>query len=203
MNTFAAIDFETSYGNNACAVGICVVNNLKIEDEHYFLIKPQNPYFSPYNIEVHGITPHDVENKPTFDELWGKLKPLLENRMVVAHNAPFDMSVLQANLGMYQITHPEFDFLCTVSIARRLWKQLPNHKLNTLAGFFNFKFKHHNAIDDAIVCAKVAIEALKMKDLHTLYQLAESLKIKAGSFSYPFGFEKQQKLTVTKKDKSE
>lgn len=193
MASFTSVDFETSCAREACAIGVCVVENNEIVSKHYELIKPPSMYFNPHTVAVHGITAYDVEDKPQFDELWGKLKPLFDNRMVVAHNAPFDMGVLKANLAAYQITHPEFEFLCTLSLSRRLWKELPNHRLNTMADMLGVEFQHHNAIDDALVCAKLAIEILRKTGEEKFDDLATSLDIKPGQFSYPFGFEKQTK----------
>jgi len=42
MLSFVAIDFETAIKHHICAVGIVTVENSKIFDEFYSLIKPPN-----------------------------------------------------------------------------------------------------------------------------------------------------------------
>lgn len=94
---FTAIDFETANEkrNSACSLGITRVENNKIVDRKYFLIKPPEMRFVPQNIWIHNIYPEDVENADTFDKIWPKIKDYFEEELVIAHNASFDMSVLR------------------------------------------------------------------------------------------------------------
>ena len=153
---FSAIDFETANANRAsiCAVGAVRVEGGKIVDEIHRLINPCC-VFSPLNIAVHGINPFDVRFSPRFDQLFGEIKPFLEG-VVVAHNAPFDMSCLCAALEKYDIAPPDFDYLCTLSISRKAARELPCHRLDFLAKHYRLgAFNHHNALDDAKMCAKI------------------------------------------------
>ena len=45
-----------------------------------------------------AIGPEDVEDAPDFAGIWPELEKRLAGRIVVAHNAQFDMSVLRASL---------------------------------------------------------------------------------------------------------
>ncbi|WP_311408713.1 exonuclease domain-containing protein, partial [Liquorilactobacillus uvarum] len=98
---FVALDFETANfkRNSACSIALTVVRNDHIVDEFYSLINPQVP-FNQRNIQIHGIRPEDVSNAPTFLELWPHLSPLFApNKLIVAHNATFDCSVLKNTLA--------------------------------------------------------------------------------------------------------
>lgn len=101
-----SIDFETAnkYRNSPCAIGLVVANEHGITDEFYSLINPLMD-FDPYNVYVHGITERDVEDAPTFDELWPKISDYISNSLVVAHNASFDMSVLRYTLDRIGRAH--------------------------------------------------------------------------------------------------
>lgn len=179
---YTVIDFETanSKRSSACALGIVVVEDGKIIDELAFMIRPKDNYFASMNIGIHGIRPEDVEDEPEFDELYHLIfKKYLENQLVVAHNASFDMSVLRACLTEYDIPFPELDYLCTVKIAQRMWPDLPKHTLDVVSDYLNFKFKHHDAFDDARACANILIKSTKALNLEPI-QLAEQLKIKVG-----------------------
>ena len=117
--------------------------------------------FSPDNIRIHGITPDQVRDKPKFDALWDRVRPHLEGRILVAHYAVFDTRVLRSLLKTYDLEPPRATYACTVEISRKVWPDLPNHKLDTVAAFLGFSFRHHQALDDARACAFIVCEAAK------------------------------------------
>ncbi len=158
---FVSIDFETANEkrHSPCAVGLVVANEHKIIDEFYSLINPMMS-FSGFNIGIHGITENDVQEAPTFAELWPQLNNYLSNNLVIAHNASFDMSVIRNTLDYFQLPYPEMEYLCTVNISKKIWPHLQNHKLNTLASHHKINFEHHHALEDARVAAKVFMKAL-------------------------------------------
>lgn len=160
MIDFCAIDFETATHerHSACELGISVVENGMIVQTKTWLIKPPSfPYFHPRNIDVHGITPAEVANAPTFDEIWYEAEKLLYGNFFVAHNASFDASVLRGCLDYYGIFKPKMDYLCSIQVAKKSWKNIPKYGLKSLAEAHQIKFNHHRAGDDAEVCAKIAL----------------------------------------------
>src|SRR5665647_702207 len=97
---FIAIDFETAHANYPCEIGLSKVVNGQIVDSKSWLIKPACfPYMNPWNQKVHGISAANVAKSLTFDEHWAELKLWLEDSIMVAHNAAFDMRVLRAALA--------------------------------------------------------------------------------------------------------
>lgn len=180
---YTVIDFETanSRRNSACAIGLVVVEDGQVIEERAYLIQPHDMIFEGMNIAIHGIRPEDVVDAPTFDELYLEvLKPYLENQLVVAHNASFDISVLRACLSLFNIPFPTLDYLCTVKVAQKCWEYLPRHSLDVVSKFLGFEFKHHDAYDDARACANVLIKAAEEKKITSPYHLAECLGIKMG-----------------------
>ncbi|MBE6047848.1 MAG: DNA polymerase III subunit epsilon [Clostridium sp.] len=170
---FTAIDFETANEkrNSACSIGITRVENNKIIDEKYFLIKPPEMRFLPQNIWIHNIYPEDVKDSKTFDEIWPEIKDYFEEELIIAHNASFDLSVLRNLLDTYNIEYPYLKYACTVILGQNHIEDVKNHKLNTLAEYVGHEFKHHHAGEDATACAKIMIylcETLGIKDLLTL-----------------------------------
>lgn len=164
--TFAAIDFETADAkrDSACAVAVVRVEDGEIVDSLYRLVQPPRSKFSPFCVRVHNIHWKDVENEPVFSEIWPEFTPLFRGvDFVAAHNASFDRSVLSACLaaaGMPAVTER---FLCTVKLARQVWPNLENHKLNTVSGHLGISLNHHHAGSDAEACARIAIEGLKIQ----------------------------------------
>lgn len=185
MLNFVAIDFETAnkYANSACSLAVVTVENGEITKRGYSLIKPPFMQFDEECIAIHEILPKDVMDKPTFDKLWPAIyENHLKGKLVIAHNAKFDIGVLRATLDHYNIKWPELDFTCTVKISKRVWPDLQNHKLNTLAAYLGYEFKHHYALDDAEICAQVAIAAAKKRGVQSMEQLLANIGLAKESF---------------------
>lgn len=185
MLDFTAIDFETatkSY-HSACSVAVVEVHGGEIADSFYTLIKPPGMRFLTENIDIHGITPQMVEEARDFAGVWPELEPYLRGRVVVAHNAPFDMGVLRASLAAHHLPPPQFYQCCTVQISRRVWPELPNHKLNTVGDFLSIAFHHHDALEDARTCAAIPVAAAKMRGARDMAELAEMLRVPIRPFA--------------------
>ncbi len=161
--SFNAIDFETAnhQRDSACQLGLVQVRNGEITQKFAWYIQPQPLHFLQSHIAIHGITPLEVANAPRFCELWDELEPLLEGEVLVAHNALFDVGVLRACLNSAGLRIPYHQFACTVAIARRTWFGYPSYSLKPLANRLGVHFKHHDALEDAVACAQIALAAAR------------------------------------------
>lgn len=181
MANFVAIDFETANEDktSACAIGIVKVEKFQITDTFYTLIRPPDLFFHSLNVDIHGINKEAVLKKPEFNELWEDILPFIEDHTLVAHNAPFDISVLDASLNYYGIKSPQFRSFCTLSIARKVWPRLPSYTLPFLADKLEIPLKghHHHASFDAYACAQIAIKACEKLEMDSLEELAGRLRI--------------------------
>ncbi len=67
---FVAIDFETANASRSsvCSMAAVTVENGRIVRSAYSLIRPPVLQFDFRNIQVHGIHPEQVLNKPTLDQ---------------------------------------------------------------------------------------------------------------------------------------
>lgn len=154
---YIVFDVETpNYRNDRMsALGVTVVENGAITGDYAFLINPQCG-FNYFNIQLTGITPQMVRDKPCFPELWPRLEPIFDSGVLVAHNAPFDMRVLAACLRDYGISwKPQVPYACTCRMSRKLLPDLPNHRLNTICGYLGIALEHHNAASDSHACAEL------------------------------------------------
>lgn len=156
---FTAIDFETATGqrNSACAIGIVTVKNGAITDEYYSLIQPPGNVYFGINIAVHGIRPQDTFHAPTFKELYPEIKAKLHNRTIVAHNEVFDRSVLRRTMEHYDLNYADLDLADRWECTMRIYKAkgyIP-YKLNSCCERLNIPLNHHEALSDAIGCAKL------------------------------------------------
>ena len=183
---FTAIDFETATSSftSACSLGWCVVSDNKIVERNEILIRPEPFEFNKNNIRIHGIKPEMVEDKPTFDKYWDLLRPDIENRVVIAHNASFDVRVLCCTLRMYGIEPPEFKYLCTVKLSQKAYPELESHKLNNLCDALGIRFHHHRAYDDAYACAMAFLRMADDYSLEDISEIEECFDMKCGEI-YP------------------
>ena len=160
--TFTAIDFETAHAQFPCEIGLCRVENGIVTETKSWLIKPACfPYMNPWNERVHGISSADLLHAKSFEELWSEILPYLEDQIVVAHNAAFDMGVLRASLAYYDLAVPWLEYFCSVSLSRKIWKSLPSHSLGALCEYHAIQFRHHRAGDDAKACALIVLKAFE------------------------------------------
>ena len=156
---FVAIDFETAnYAqDSACAIGLVKVAGGEIaETAVHFIRPPSRRFVFTY---IHGLTWDHVAEADDFGTLWPKLAPLLGGaKFIAAHNASFDRGVLNACCTRYGLMAPASPFRCTVQISRRAWNIYPT-KLSNVCRELGISLNHHEALSDAMACAKIVLAA--------------------------------------------
>lgn len=176
------IDFETanSCRCSACSVGIAIIENGRIIRSEGKLIKPHKQYrsFDPWNIEVHGIRPVDVVFAPEFNKIAPWLFKAMENALVIAHNASFDISVLQSVCKIYNIPCPSVTYFCTYQAAKKIWKNVASYKLDALCDHIGYQFKHHDAASDAKAAGFVLLKMMKEMNAKSPFDLASKINMK-------------------------
>ncbi|WP_317302611.1 3'-5' exonuclease [Acidaminococcus timonensis] len=161
MSGFTVFDVETPnhMSNRMSAIGITVIEGGMITDEFYSLVKPET-HFDYFNTQLTGISEETVWDAPTFPEVWTQIEPLMSDRLLVAHNAVFDMNVLKRCLHDYEIEwKPYARYICTVQMGRRLLPGM-SHKLNVLCDHYGICLDHHKADSDSRACAEILLRYL-------------------------------------------
>lgn len=186
---FVAIDFETANvsRSSVCQIGLAVLRDGAIVERRAWLVKPSPLEFSPWNVQVHGITEEQVRNAPSFDRAWRYIAPKLRNQSLVAHNASFDMGVLRSVLEQYNLQFPEVSYLCSLLIARRVWPEFQSHRLSVLTQVFGISNKHHDAGEDAVAVAKLLLKAASDVNAKSIEELADFCGITPGRL-FPGGY---------------
>ena len=182
MRKCVGIDFENANceSTSACSFGLVVLEDFKITEQHYWLIKPPTSYFKPEFIRIHGLQWNDVKDSPAFDEIWNEIEPYLSGSLLFAHNAGFDAGVLRSLVNFYHLPHQEMTYFDTLQLSKAAWKHLSSYKLNSLAEYMGKSFRHHNALEDARMCADIVIKLAderRVSDVAALVRLY-NLKIK-------------------------
>jgi len=162
-NRYIVFDVETPNFRNdrMSSIGVTVVENGEITEKYYSLVNPECE-FDRFNIELTKITPEMVKEKANFERIWIKLERIMDKGILVAHNAPFDMSVLAKCLKDYGIEwKPYVYYACTCAMGKVFIPGSPDHKLNTLCDRLNIRLMHHNAGSDSYAAAELLCHYLK------------------------------------------
>jgi DNA polymerase-3 subunit epsilon len=175
---FVCLDFETVNPSRVsiCAAGLAVFENGNLTETPYWLVRPPKGkgWFDEDFIECHGLTHLDVLDAPEFPAIAPEfLARLTRADIVIAHKADFDIEHLRATLDHFGLPRPEFDYVCTYQLARRVWPELENHQLSTLTAHIGYKFNHHHAQADAEAAGRVLLAMMKQVNASTPRELLQ------------------------------
>ena len=108
-------------------------------------------------MEVNHVTEKMVASKPPFSADKEEVSKLLGTGIVVAHNASFDLRVLEAE-GIY--IH---EWVCTMRVAKPLWPEFKAHRLQYLRYRLGIEIEAgaHEAEADVMVLQHVFDACLK------------------------------------------
>lgn len=146
-------DTETaSLEGGVCEIAIARINeNFEVVWEAQSLIDPERE-ITPSSMGIHHITNEMVRDEPTlsqFMELQGY--PFRRDELVVAgHNTDFDCRMVAAELPQL------YRKICTFRLARNLWPDNENHKLQTLRYQFRLDAgTAHRAMGDVLAAVNL------------------------------------------------
>ncbi|WP_433547624.1 TerD family protein [Streptomyces sp. CA-294286] len=115
-----------------------------------------NPGCAPGRIDIHGLTPERLSGAPTFDQVAGRIAAMLQNRVMVAHNAQFDYGFLAHEFARAGLSLPVARRLCTLSLNRQLDPPTTDLKLGTLSTHYGLPpLRAHDALDDTRTLAGI------------------------------------------------
>lgn len=175
-SAFVVFDLETTGlsedVNNIIEIGAVKVENGSITDRFGTFVNPCEPI--PQKItELTGINDEMVKDAPGIEEILPEFLKFCENAVLVAHNAKFDTGFIKKAMQRMGMDF-NFAWLDTLQLARCLYPELPNHKLNTLSKHMNILLEnHHRAVDDAKATADIFLKMLEELENREQTSLAE------------------------------
>jgi DNA polymerase III epsilon subunit family exonuclease len=190
--TFVIVDLETTGSSPKKGAAITEIGAVKVKSGQYLgnFESFVNPLTSipEYITQMTGITDLMLAKAPVIDEILPAFLEFAggaEQTIIVAHNAPFDLSFLKSAAKELDLDWPKYKTLDTVTIARQVLSKedVPNCKLSTLAQFFGTKTEpNHRALDDAKATTEILhglIERLGSFEVYTVDSLMEFAKTAA------------------------
>lgn len=160
---FVAIDVETANSDMAsiCQIGVAVFKQGTVVEEWSTLVDPED-YFDYMNMEIHGITPEDVEGQPTLPQVFDKLRTHLDGKITVCHTH-FDRRAVARALEKYELPTIAPTWLDSARVVRRTWPEFAQkgYGLGPVCEMLGYKFKHHDALEDAKAAGAILCAALK------------------------------------------
>ncbi|MBD3763638.1 MAG: DNA polymerase III subunit epsilon [Rhodobacterales bacterium] len=168
--TYVVFDTETTgllpaQGDEIVQIAaVRIVNGRRVPGEVLdLLVNPGRP-IPPASTEVHGITDAMVAEAPDVDTALRQFHAFAAGAVLVAHNAPFDMTFLRRRedrLGL-RFDHPVFD---TVLLSAVVWGQAEVHSLDALThrlGITIPEEARHTAIGDTLATADALLKLMPM-----------------------------------------
>ena len=179
---FVALDFETATSSraSACAVAVAAVEAGQVTDVERWLIQPPGNEYERFNVGLHGITPEKTADSPSIADVWPEVQRWIGGRPLVAHYAPFDLSVLRSSLWAADKNWPELTYYCTCALARRAWPGRLSYRLVDLAAECGLTFQHHEPGADASMAGELAIACCGAEDVSTLKDAGSALGMVTG-----------------------
>ncbi|MFF0011725.1 TerD family protein [Streptomyces sp. NPDC005374] len=121
-----------------------------------------DPGCDPGPVEVHGLTAERLRGAPTFDQVAGRIGAMLQDRVLVAHNAQFDYDFLAHEFARARMWLPVSQRLCTLALNRQVDPPTGDMKLGTLAAHYGVpQQRAHDALDDTRVLAGILRASLR------------------------------------------
>jgi DNA polymerase-3 subunit epsilon len=175
---FAFLDVETTgldpnSGDKICEIAVIKTVNGQIADEFVTLINPGRN-IPERAVSIHGITQTMVNRAPLFRDMAKDLLDFLNDTVIVAHNARFDLEFLRSELRNLNLSLPENNIIDTLAIARRYYT-FPSNSLGDIARYIGLPIdKQHRALAD-VTTTKDILEYF-IKDLERRGIRLKSLK---------------------------
>lgn len=160
---FIVVDLETTglYKGMDRIVEVAALRFRKGEyvDKYVTLVNPECKIPKPA-MDVHGISDADVIGAPTIQTIMPELLSYLGTSVLVGHNANFDIGFIEvwARRCGYK---PQWNYIDTVSVAKKMLPGLPNYKQTTILQHIGFnQDEYHRAEADCFGCAEIMLLAL-------------------------------------------
>jgi len=183
------LDLETTglhpqFGHRICEVGMLRCRGRRREGSFQSLVNPRRP-ISPGATAMHGITDEMVAEAPTFDRIADEVLDFIDNSVIVAHNAPFDLGFLAFQFRSTGISPPGNFAIDTLYLAREHF-DFPSNSLPNIAAYLGITVQEsHRALQDALTVKRVFDEFSRDFRRDGVSSLEDLLELQGGAVPFP------------------
>ncbi len=180
--TYVVFDLETTGLSNKydyiIEFGAVTMCRGDIKDARNFFIKPPVE-LSKFTTSLTNISSSDLANAKSFAECKDEILDYLKDKVLVAHNASFDVGFLNGELLRLGEAPLENTVIDTLDLARSLFPNRRHYRLGNIAKGYRVPYDEnvaHRANYDANVLAQVfnlMLEEVKQKGVKTFAELAD------------------------------
>ena len=183
-----ALDVETTglyayTGDRIIEIGVVRVEPDGEHTAFDSLVNPGRPIDKGAS-NVNGIWDDDVATAPTFAEIAPQVSELLTDAVLVAHNAPFDLSFISAEFAIAKMSPPESPVVDTLALARNFY-YFRSNKLGNVAHEMRVPASGlHRAAADAEVTFEIFKRIVrKLKRTEKLHTVQDFVHAQEDDFS--------------------
>lgn len=165
-DSYVIVDLETTglspKNGEIIEIGALKVVDNKIVDRMDVFVRPSRP-LSFFTTNLTGITNEMVAEGLDITTALNVFNEFSEGMRLMAHNAKFDMSFLDTYMNKHLGFGVPDNAMDTLLLARAIVKDVPNHKLGTLADRFGIDYSGaHRALRDCEITYDVYNNIKKM-----------------------------------------
>lgn len=170
---YTVIDIETN-GLNSAIDDIIELSAIRVREGKIVktfskLIKPQRPV-GGFISKLTGISNSMLENELSIEEILPEFLEFVGKDTVLGHNINFDINFIYDKSMKYLNKAFPNSYVDTLKIARKLKLDCENHKLKTLADYYEIKSgRMHRGLEDC----RVTFELYKCLKAYVLAKMAE------------------------------
>lgn len=174
-----AIDFETTgsakeNANLPWQLGaVRIVNGVILPEQSFsvFFNVPADHKFNPYAPGRWASIRDQLAQAQRFESLWPQLAPWLQGRILMAHHAPTEQTILKNAFPL----SPFGPWLDTLDIVKRVYPKLNSYKLEDIIPSLHLQSEvealaperaPHDALYDAFACAVLLLHILSLPGWH-------------------------------------
>lgn len=151
--SYVVIDIETTgldphFDDIIELAGIKYADGIEIERFQTLV----NAEVDEFVTELTGITNEMLRDAPNINDALPRFLAFVGDSPVVGHNVNFDINFIYDNAEYIGLPAFSNNFVDTMRISRRLYKDMKNHKLSTLSAYLGIdSVIEHRALSDCLV----------------------------------------------------
>lgn len=184
--SFTAFDVETTgldprRGDRIVEIAGVKIENGVVQGEKTFVsfVNPQREISAAAGV-VNRILAEELIGAPPIEEVLPSFLSFTSGSILVAHNAPFDISFLEAEKegcwGYIEIP----DCLCTLQLSRSAFPHEYQHNLDTVARRLKLKSTEvrHRALPDVLLTAQAFLKMIDVSNITSMDELKQKASAK-------------------------